>query len=82
MHYNADDSLTLRQLLERAPALSTRPIGSELMDRSLNDFTLKLEDPPPTTPLYLPPGLTVRPVRMVDQEISLVPSQPRTPRLR
>jgi transitional endoplasmic reticulum ATPase len=60
VYTSADHSLTLRELLERAPALSTTPIDNKMMSLSVNDFVLEVGSPSSTTPLYVPPGLTVR----------------------
>jgi transitional endoplasmic reticulum ATPase len=60
LYLHADETLTLRQLLERAPALSAQPIGEELMDLPLKRLFLTFGNPSSTTALYVPPGLTVR----------------------
>jgi transitional endoplasmic reticulum ATPase len=52
-----DESLTLRELICRAPALSTAPIESKVMDQPIGELFISLVDEPLGCPLYRPPGL-------------------------
>jgi transitional endoplasmic reticulum ATPase len=60
LYRGADDSLILRELLNRAPALSTKPIDADLMNFSVNDLSVTVANQSTTVPLYIPPGMTVR----------------------
>ena len=56
----SEDSLSLRELLRRAPALSTQPIGEELLDRLVGpQLEVTPADVALDQPLYIPPGLTL-----------------------
>ncbi len=54
-----DDSITLAELLQRAPALSTEPITEALLQRPLSQLIVTPVEAGPDCGLYRPPGLTV-----------------------
>ncbi|HYQ92087.1 MAG TPA: ATP-binding protein, partial [Candidatus Competibacteraceae bacterium] len=54
-----DDSLTLAELLQRAPALSTEPIAEALLQRPLSQLIITPVEAGPECGLYRPPGLRV-----------------------
>jgi transitional endoplasmic reticulum ATPase len=60
--YSEESSLTLRELLLQAPALSTEPIDEALMDRQLSQMIITPLETPWDRPLYRPPGLRVKPM--------------------
>jgi transitional endoplasmic reticulum ATPase len=53
------DALSLRELLARVPALSTKPIEEPLMDRLVQNLAIGIVEEPWEIPLYRPPGLRV-----------------------
>lgn len=55
------EPLTLRELLRRAPALSTEPIPDELLDQPLDRLVVSPVEVSTGQPLYRPPGLAVGP---------------------
>ncbi|MFO1433402.1 MAG: ATP-binding protein [Candidatus Competibacteraceae bacterium] len=54
-----DESLTLAELLQRAPALSTEPIAETLLQRPLSQLIITPVEAGPECGLYRPPGLRV-----------------------
>jgi transitional endoplasmic reticulum ATPase len=55
-----EDILSLRELLQRAPALSTAPVDGKMLDLPVDEIRLELlAEVPPDHALYLPPGMTV-----------------------
>lgn len=56
-----EESLTLRELLRRAPALSTEPIPDELLDQPLDRLVVSPVEVTAEQPLYRPSGLAVAP---------------------
>ena len=54
-----DESLTLAELLQRAPALSTEPIAESLLQRPLGQLIITPVEAGPECGLYRPPGLRV-----------------------
>jgi transitional endoplasmic reticulum ATPase len=56
-----EESLTLRELLRRAPSLSTEPIPAELLDQPLDRLLVSPVEVTAEQPLYRPPGLGVAP---------------------
>ena len=58
--YSGQD-LTLRELLRRAPALSTEPIPNELLDEPLDRLMVSPVEVTAAQPLYRPAGLEVAP---------------------
>jgi transitional endoplasmic reticulum ATPase len=58
--YFQADALTLRELLDRVPALSTKPIEESLMDRMVSQLSIGVVEEPWNIPLFRPPGLKVK----------------------
>jgi transitional endoplasmic reticulum ATPase len=59
VHLFADpDTMTLRQLIQQAPALSMEPISPELLDKPLNNIRISQIEASPDLPLYRPPEIT------------------------
>jgi transitional endoplasmic reticulum ATPase len=56
----ADDGLTLRELLRRAPALATEPVAEELLERPLRELIVTPVATSAECPLYRPPGMLLR----------------------
>src|SRR3954451_9157373 len=52
-------ALTLRELLRRAPALSTEPLDGALMDRPVDRLIINRVEADVGQALYRPPGLRV-----------------------
>jgi transitional endoplasmic reticulum ATPase len=53
-----EDSISLRELLRRAPALSLDPLNEADMTRPVRDFVMTRSVAAADTPLYRPPGMT------------------------
>lgn len=59
--FNADrETLTVRQLLERVPALSIDVLTEEMLDKPLRYFIISPMNVSPDKALYRPPGMIVR----------------------
>ncbi|MGO8673140.1 MAG: ATP-binding protein [Capsulimonadaceae bacterium] len=76
-----DDTLTLRDILARHPALSTTPLSQKVLDTPSEQLTIQVVTQPLDVPLYRPPGLQVAPVEGAGSngraaEPALRPSQP------
>ncbi len=54
-----DEALTLAQLLQRAPALSTEPLPAALLQKPLSQLLVTAVEAGPDCSLYRPPGLTL-----------------------
>src|SRR5262249_22154813 len=52
--YLADEPMMLRDLLTRAPALSTTPLAAELLDQPVSNFNIVPTGAGPDVPLYHP----------------------------
>ena len=52
-----DETQTLAELLQRAPALSTEPISEALLERPLGQLIVTPVTASPDCPLYRPPGM-------------------------
>jgi transitional endoplasmic reticulum ATPase len=53
--------VTLAELLREQPALSTEPIGPELLDVPVSRLKIIIGDPDPGLPLYWPPNISLTP---------------------
>jgi len=51
------DSMTLRQLFQKAPALSMEPITKEMLDKPLSNFIISPMEASSEIPLYRPPEM-------------------------
>ncbi|MCP4697645.1 MAG: ATP-binding protein [Gammaproteobacteria bacterium] len=69
------DNTTLRQLLQQVPALSTKPIPAELMDKPLRTMIIAPVEASAEVPLYRPPGLIFDSARQQSPQTELAPAE-------
>jgi transitional endoplasmic reticulum ATPase len=59
-YFNADTEMTVRQLLERKPALSMDLLTEDVLDKPLSKFIISVMAASSNKPLYRPPGMIFR----------------------